>query len=65
MSGNPVSGAFTIGYNVEQAGRVSVAVYDVTGRTVAVVNQGEMTPGVYTAVVPLFPRQLFRDNADT
>lgn len=55
MSGNPVSGAFTIGYNVEQAGRVSVAVYDVTGRTVAVVNQGEMTPGVYSAVVSALP----------
>jgi len=54
-SGNPVSGSFSIGYNVEQAGRVSVAVYDGMGRTVSSVADGELSPGVYSAVVPALP----------
>lgn len=54
-SGNPVSGTFSIGYTVDQPGRVSLAVYDVTGRTVYSVADGEMTPGVYSAMVPSLP----------
>ncbi|MEA3265492.1 MAG: FG-GAP-like repeat-containing protein [Candidatus Fermentibacteria bacterium] len=50
-SGNPVSGAFSVGYNVEQPGFVSVAVYDVTGRTVSVISNGEMAAGQYSGMV--------------
>ncbi len=50
-SGNPVSGAFSVGYNVEQPGFVSVAVYDVTGRAVSVISQGDMAAGLYTGMV--------------
>ncbi|MCD4707307.1 MAG: T9SS type A sorting domain-containing protein [Candidatus Sabulitectum sp.] len=54
-SGNPVSGAFSIGYNVEQPGFVSIAVYDVIGRTVFVINQGELAAGQYTGMVAGLP----------
>ncbi|MCK5841456.1 MAG: T9SS type A sorting domain-containing protein [Candidatus Sabulitectum sp.] len=50
-SGNPVSGAFSVGYNVEQPGFVSVSVYDVTGRTVSVISHGDMAAGQYTGMV--------------
>ncbi|MCD6589359.1 MAG: T9SS type A sorting domain-containing protein, partial [Candidatus Fermentibacteraceae bacterium] len=54
-SGNPVSGAFSVGYNVEQSGFVDIAVYDVTGRTVSVINQGELAAGQYTGMVTGLP----------
>ncbi len=54
-SGNPVSGAFSVGYNVEQAGFVDIAVYDVTGRTVAVIGRGDMEAGQYTGMVTDLP----------
>ena len=54
-SGNPVSGAFSIGYTVDSPGRVSLGVYDIMGRTVHSVTEGEMTPGVYSAMVPALP----------
>lgn len=54
-SGNPVSGAFSIGYSVELPGRVSVAVYDSAGRTVSTVAEGELASGVYSALVPVLP----------
>ncbi|OPX31322.1 MAG: hypothetical protein B1H09_03180 [Gemmatimonadaceae bacterium 4484_173] len=54
-SGNPVSGAFSVGYNVEQSGFVDIAVYDVTGRTVSVINQGELAAGQYTGMVSDLP----------
>jgi hypothetical protein len=54
-SGNPVSGAFSVGYNVEQTGFVDIAVYDVTGRTVAVINRGDMEAGQYTGMVTDLP----------
>lgn len=54
-SGNPVSGAISIGYNVEQPGFVSIAVYDVTGRTVSVINKGELAAGQYSGIVTDLP----------
>ncbi len=54
-SGNPVSGAFSIGYNVEQPGFVSIAVYDVTGRAVSVIMEGELAAGQYTGMVTGLP----------
>jgi hypothetical protein len=54
-SGNPVSGCFTVGYKVEQPGYVSIAVYDVTGRTVSVIGDGEMAAGEYSAMITDLP----------
>ena len=54
-SGNPVSGSFSIGYNVEQSGFVSVAVYDVTGRAVVEINSGNLAAGQYTEMVTGLP----------
>lgn len=54
-SGNPVSGAFSVGYRVEQAGRVNVAVFDVTGRTVFQIAQGDLAAGDYSAMVTDLP----------
>ena len=54
-SGNPVSGAFSIGYRVEQAGPVSIAVYDVTGRSVSVISDGNIAAGEYTGMVDALP----------
>ena len=54
-SGNPVSGAFSVGYRIEQAGPVNIAVYDVTGRTVFQIGQGEMAAGEYSAMVSDLP----------
>lgn len=54
-SGTPVTGAFSIGYNVEQTGNVDIAVYDVTGRTVHVVNSGRLNSGQYSEMVSGLP----------
>ncbi len=54
-SGNPVAGAFSIGYRVEQSGPVSIAVYDVTGRSVSVINEGNIAAGEYTGMVEALP----------
>lgn len=54
-SGNPVSGAFSVGYRIETAGPVSIAVYDVTGRSVAVINEGNMAAGEYSGMVTGLP----------
>lgn len=54
-TGNPVSGAFSVGYRVEQSGFVNIAVYDVTGRTVSVISEGEMAAGQYTGMVTGLP----------
>lgn len=54
-SGNPVEGSFTVGYRVEQPGYVSIAVYDVTGRTVSVIGDSEMAAGEYTGQVSALP----------
>ncbi len=55
ISGNPVSGAFSIGYTVDQPERVSIAVYDGMGRTVHSIADGEMASGVYSAMIPALP----------
>lgn len=54
-SGNPVSGSFSVGYRIETTGPVSIAVYDVTGRSVAVINEGSMAAGEYTGMVTGLP----------
>jgi len=54
-SGNPVSGAFSVGYNVEQPGMVNIAVYDAAGRTVSVIGDGELAAGEYSAIVSGLP----------
>jgi hypothetical protein len=54
-SGNPVSGAFSVGYTVEHSGSVDIAVYDVAGRTVAVINRGDKEAGQYTGMVTGLP----------
>jgi hypothetical protein len=58
-SGNPVSGAFSVGYNVETTGRVSLAVYDAAGRSVYTLAEGEMVPGVYSATVSHLPAGVY------
>ncbi len=55
VSGNPVEGAFSIGYHVEQSGYVDIAVYDVTGRKVFVVNEGNLASGQYSGMVTSLP----------
>lgn len=55
VSGNPVEGAFSIGYHVEQSGYVDIAVYDVTGRKVFVVNEGNLASGQYCGMVSALP----------
>lgn len=45
---NPFNPATTISYSVTRAGRVSLTVYDVLGRKVAVLVNRVVTPGEYT-----------------
>ncbi len=54
-SGTPVTGAFSIGYNVEQTGNIDIAVYDVTGRTVHEINSGTLGSGQYSEMVTGLP----------
>lgn len=58
-SGNPVSGAFSVGYQIQQAGRVSIAVYDAAGRTVFDIANGELASGIYSAMVPDLPAGVY------
>lgn len=46
---NPARGTATVTYEVGQAGGVTLSVYDVLGREVAVLIDGERTVGAYTA----------------
>ncbi|HEX9951185.1 MAG TPA: choice-of-anchor J domain-containing protein [Rubricoccaceae bacterium] len=46
---NPTSGAATVSYDVPEASTVRVAVYDLLGRQVAVLAQGEVAAGRHTA----------------
>ena len=45
---NPFNPSTTITYSVEQAGLVTVTVYDIIGRAVAVLQNGPKEAGVYT-----------------
>ncbi len=54
-SGNPVSGSFSIGYNIEQTGFVTIAVYDVTGRSVYPIVEGDLSSGLYSEIVTGLP----------
>jgi len=54
-SGNPAAGAFSVDYNVKQAGYVSITVYDTSGRTVYVINEGELAAGQYSGIVSNLP----------
>lgn len=58
-SGNPVSGTFSFGYQIQQAGRVSLAVYDSAGRAVFPIADCEMSAGVYSAVVSDLPAGVY------
>ena len=46
---NPARGAFTVCYDVPRQCRVSVGVYDVDGRLVRSLTEGDVTPGRYEA----------------
>lgn len=58
-AGNPVSGPFSVGYNVMQAGRVTVDIYDSAGRIVHEIAGGEMDPGTYSAAVQELPAGIY------
>jgi hypothetical protein len=47
VSPNPARGAFSVHYDVPSQGRVSVGVYDVDGRLVRSLSEGEVPPGRY------------------
>ena len=47
---NPFSGRTTFRYALAETADVSLRVYDVTGREVAVLATGEAQPGVYETV---------------
>ena len=46
---NPTAGAARVSFDVPTAGTVSVAVYDLLGRRVAVLRRGEMAAGRHEA----------------
>lgn len=48
---SPTAGAARLPYRVEEAGRVRLALYDVTGRRVRTVVDRELGPGAYEATV--------------
>jgi hypothetical protein len=47
--GDSVPGGFKFAYHTTVSDRVTFAIYDLTGRTVAVLNDMDMSPGIYTA----------------
>lgn len=49
-SENPRSGPFKFAYHTMVSDRVTFAIYDLKGRTVAVLNDMDMSPGIYTAI---------------
>jgi flagellar hook assembly protein FlgD len=49
-SPNPVSSATTLRFGVGDAGRVRLAVYDVAGRRVALLEDGDHAAGEFTQV---------------
>ncbi len=57
--GNPAHGAFTVSWTVQTGGPVSVSVYDTAGRSVAVLQQGEIEPGDYSALVGSLPAGVY------
>ncbi len=48
LSPNPLKGPMTLSFDVAKATKVSLRVYDVTGRTVAKLANGMYSPGRYT-----------------
>jgi hypothetical protein len=49
---NPARGAFLVRYEVTSPSRVSVGLYDVGGRLVRSLSEGEVAPGRYEAKLP-------------
>jgi hypothetical protein len=49
VSPNPAHGAFSVRYDVPRSGRVSVGIYDVDGRLVRPLSEGDVAPGRYEA----------------
>ncbi|MGE5314339.1 MAG: phospholipase D-like domain-containing protein [Acidobacteriota bacterium] len=47
---NPFNPSTVIGYRIASAGRVSLAIFDVLGREVASLVDGQMQPGAYSVV---------------
>ncbi len=52
VSPNPARGAFAVRYDVPSQGRVSVGVYDVDGRLVQSLSEGDVAPGRYETKLP-------------
>ncbi|MEO0558695.1 MAG: T9SS type A sorting domain-containing protein [Bacteroidota bacterium] len=50
-SPNPVRGNATVEYTVASAGPVELALFDLSGRRVVLVDEGERSPGTYTAAI--------------
>ena len=50
---NPVAESGTVRYELAEGGPVRISVYDVQGREVAVVVDGTVEPGSYSAAVPV------------
>jgi len=48
---NPARGALSVHYDVPREGRVSVAVYDASGRLVRLLADGDVAPGRYEAAL--------------
>lgn len=59
LQGNPVTGPFTVLYNVMAQGPVTVSLFDTSGRTVTVLQRGELTPGTYSALVGSLPAGVY------
>ena len=56
---NPSAGGATVFYQTASAGPVHLAVFDVTGRRVAVLQDGVQPAGAYEAALPALPAGLY------